>query len=238
MSTDSTGSSDAAATRRGALRWLLRETLGVLVVAVILVLSAGRWDWTAGWALTAIYAVWVGGTAILIMPVHPGLLAERASRRAGQGWDRSVLAGVGLLTTLAYVLAGLDVRNGWGPEMPTGLQWAGGAGALAGYLLVTLSMRANPFFSSVARLQTDRGHRVATDGPYRVVRHPGYVGAAAFGVSAPVVLGSWIAVPLGFLTAALLVIRTALEDRMLLEGLTGYAGYATRVRWRLLPGFW
>jgi protein-S-isoprenylcysteine O-methyltransferase Ste14 len=229
---------DPAHPRRGAFRWVIRETLGVLLVAVILMVSAGRWGWGAGWGLTAIYAVWVAGTAVLIMPVHPELLAERATRRPVRAWDRAILGLVGLLTTGAYVLAGLDARNGWGPDMPVALQWAGGAAALAGYLLVALSMRANPFFSSVARIQTERGQSVATDGPYRVVRHPGYVGAATFGVAAPVVLGSWVALPLGFLTAALRVIRTALEDRMLLEELTGYAAYATRVRWRLVPGFW
>ena len=109
---------------------------------------------------------------------------------------------------------------------------------MAGYLLVAVSMRANAFFSTVSRIQNERGHRVATGGPYRVVRHPGYVGAAAFALGAPAVLGSWIAVPIGTLVAILVVVRTSLEDRMLRSELTGYAPYAQRVRWRLLPGVW
>lgn len=238
MSVDASGPTDPVAARRGPLRWLIRESLGVVMVAVVLMLSAGRWSWTAGWALTAIYAVWVAGTAALVMPLHPALLAERATQRPERGWDRAILSAMGVLTLGAYVAAGLDVRNGWGPDMPDGLQWAGGILALAGYLLVAVCMRANAFFSTVSRVQRERGHRVATGGPYRVVRHPGYVGAAAFALGAPAVLGSWIAMPIGALVALLVVVRTSLEDRMLRAELTGYADYAERVRWRLLPGVW
>lgn len=229
---------DASAARRGALRWLLRETMGTAVVAVILVMSVGRWDWVGGWALTAIYAVWVAGTAILVMPLHPALLAERATTRPVHGWDKAILGTMGLLTMGAYVVAGLDVRHGWGPAMPPPLQWVGGVAALGGYLLVAFSMRANAFFATVARIQTDRGQKVATGGPYRWVRHPGYVGAATFAAAAPALLGSWPAFALGVLTALLLVIRTVMEDRMLLAALEGYAEYAARVRWRLVPGVW
>ncbi len=230
--------SDPEAARKGAVRWLVRETLGVAMVAAILMVSAGRWDWAAGWALTAIYAVWVGVTAALIMPRHPALLAERATRRPERGWDRAILSAIGLLTTGAYVVAGLDVRNGWGPQMPDLVQWVAAAVAMAGYLLVALSMRVNAFFSTVVRIQFERGQTVARDGPYRAVRHPGYVGAAAFAVGAPAVLGSWVALPLGALSAVLLFVRTALEDRMLLEELEGYAAYADQVPWRLIPGLW
>ena len=174
-----TSPTDPTAARRGALRWLIRESLGVVVVAVILFVSAGRWDWAAGWGLTAIYAVWVAVTAALIMPLDPALLAERATQRPERGWDKVILSAIGLLTAAAYIAAGLDVRNAWGPDMPELVQWAGGVLAMAGYLLVAVSMRANAFFSTVSRIQNERGHRVATGGPYRVVRHPGYVGRRA-----------------------------------------------------------
>jgi protein-S-isoprenylcysteine O-methyltransferase Ste14 len=212
--------------------------MGVAFVAAILLVSAGRWDWGAGWGLTAIYATWLICTVLLVMPTHPDLLAERASRRPERSWDKAILGATGILTVAAYVVAGLDVRNRWGGDMPDLLQWFGASVALCGYLLVVISMRANAYFSTVSRIQTDRGHRVATGGPYKVVRHPGYVGAAAFAAAAPLVLGSWVAAPIGFVTALLLVLRTALEDRMLREELEGYREYAAAVRWRLVPGVW
>jgi protein-S-isoprenylcysteine O-methyltransferase Ste14 len=105
-------------------------------------------------------------------------------------------------------------------------------------VLLTWSMAANAFFAQTVRIQEDRGHTVATGGPYRYVRHPGYVGGILFQVATPLILGSvWALIPAG-LTVCLTIIRTALEDRTLLEELDGYKEYAGRVRYRLLPGVW
>jgi protein-S-isoprenylcysteine O-methyltransferase Ste14 len=99
-------------------------------------------------------------------------------------------------------------------------------------------MRVNRFFSSAARLQPDRGQRVIAAGPYRVVRHPAYaialLGCPANGLA----LGSWLAAAIGALAIPLLLWRCIGEDRMLRAGLPGYADYAARVRWRLIPGIW
>ncbi|MFQ5875494.1 MAG: methyltransferase family protein, partial [Dehalococcoidia bacterium] len=99
-------------------------------------------------------------------------------------------------------------------------------------------MASNAFFSMTVRIQEDRGHTVATGGPYRYVRHPGYVGTILFQIATPLMLGSvWAFIPCG-LAALLIVVRTALEDRTLHEELDGYKEYAQRVRYRLLPGLW
>ena len=226
-----------AAARAGARRWVVRETLGVITVLAALLLSAGRWDWVAAWALAGVYAGWVAANTLLILPYRPDLLAERATRRPERRWDKIILGWVGVLTLAAYVVAGIDARMGWS-AVPTWAQWTGGGVATAGYALVTASMRANAYFSTVSRIQADRGQEVATGGPYRVVRHPGYVGAAAFQMATPLLLGSWAALPLGVIGAALMVLRTGLEDRMLTEELPGYTTYASSVRWRLVPGVW
>jgi protein-S-isoprenylcysteine O-methyltransferase Ste14 len=99
-------------------------------------------------------------------------------------------------------------------------------------------MAANAYFSMVVRIQEDRGHAVVTDGPYRFVRHPGYLGSILFALATPLVLGSlWAFVPCG-LGAVLFIVRTALEDKTLQKELPGYREYAERVRYRLLPGIW
>jgi len=110
--------------------------------------------------------------------------------------------------------------------------------AVLAYALVVWATAANAFFSQVVRIQKERGHTVATSGPYRYVRHPGYVGTILFELATPVMLGSWWALIPGGLSALLLVVRTALEDKTLHKGLDGYRGYAARVRYRLLPGVW
>ena len=97
---------------------------------------------------------------------------------------------------------------------------------------------SNAFFSQIVRIQAERDHTVATGGPYRVVRHPGYTGAILCELAVPVLLASWPALIAGVVGAALLVLRTALEDRTLQAELAGYAEFARRVRYRLLPGIW
>lgn len=110
--------------------------------------------------------------------------------------------------------------------------------ALGGHCLARGAMDANAFFSTVVRLQPERGQVVCDRGPYAVVRHPGYAGAALFELGSPLVLGStWAAGPAA-VAGMVLVVRTVLEDRVLRRDLAGYAAYAARVRWRLVPGAW
>lgn len=227
------------ATRRGVIRWAIREVSGVFFAALILFLSAGRLDWPAGWRIVALYAFGTLANAVLLIPRSPGLLAERATRRVGEyRWDMILLYSYGLLTLVKYVVAGLDVRFGWPPEIPAPLQWVALGFAALSYALATWAMVANAYFSPVVRLQKDRGQVVVTDGPYRFIRHPGYLGAALFELATPLALGSlWALIP-GALTVPLLIARTALEDRTLIRDLEGYREYAERVRYRMLPGLW
>ena len=109
---------------------------------------------------------------------------------------------------------------------------------IAGMALFSWSMGVNPFFEKTVRIQTERGHRVIDTGPYAFVRHPGYVGFFGWCLSAPLLLSSWWAFVPAILSVIGLVIRTALEDRTLLQELDGYAAYAERVRYRLMPGVW
>ncbi len=99
-------------------------------------------------------------------------------------------------------------------------------------------MKVNPFFSTIVRVQTDRGHHVVTTGPYQFVRHPGYTGALLINIGLPLLLGSlWAFIP-STITALGLIVRSVPEDRFLHRELAGYADYAKKVKWKLVPGVW
>jgi protein-S-isoprenylcysteine O-methyltransferase Ste14 len=135
-------------------------------------------------------------------------------------------------------LSGLDARFGWTPPIPLGVQIGAIVVAVLGYLLLTWSMASNRFFSGVVRIQDDRGHRVASGGPYRFVRHPGYLAGVLVDLVTPLILNSlWALLP-SVLVVVGLLLRTALEDRTLQAELDGYREYAGRVRSRLIPGVW
>jgi protein-S-isoprenylcysteine O-methyltransferase Ste14 len=145
---------------------------------------------------------------------------------------------VGLIILAVYVMGGLDVRYGWTIGFPMAAQIAGVILAVLGYALVVWATASNAFFSLIVRIQKERGHAVATGGPYQFVRHPGYVGSILAYVGTPIILGSWWAIALGVVSALLMIVRTAFEDKTLLAELDGYKDYAARVRYRLLPGVW
>ena len=226
--------------RKGAIRWLIRETLGNLILIGILFGVVGRWDWPMGWALSAIYIIWSVSCAILILPVNPAMLAERARPSKDiRKWDMLLLSSMGLLMMVEYVVASMDVKFGWSPEFPVTIKIVSTVIAAFGYdILLVWSMASNAFFVATVRIQNDRGHSVVTSGPYQYLRHPGYLGSILLDLMVPFMLNSlWAIIP-GVLSALILVVRTAMEDKTLIEELPGYKEYAERVRYRLIPGIW
>jgi protein-S-isoprenylcysteine O-methyltransferase Ste14 len=230
-------------TKRGVVRWLIREIIvGSVVVGLSLFIPAGTTNWPMGWALVGVYLAWTTATALLLIPRSPDLLIERMARRKdAKTWDTILMSVVGLTTLAKHIVAGLDFRKEWTADVwqvPLGLQIATLAVAALGYALGLWAMAANAYFSKILRIQDDRGHTVATGGPYQYVRHPGYTGTVLFELTTPIVLGSlWALIP-GGLSALLMVVRTALEDKTLQEELAGYTDYTKQVRYRLLPGVW
>jgi len=224
------------------IRIVLRTLVSLAVSSILLLVVAGRWDWTWGW----IYVIWSilagAATQVALAWLRPELLAERLrslEKPNAKPWDRWIVPVISFLGPLLVILvAGLDVRFGGTPALARWLPWVGLLGILTGYGLGTWALFVNQFFSGVVRIQTERGHRVVTGGPYRLVRHPAYAGNLIYYLSVPLLLGTlWAWIP-AVLVSALMIVRTALEDRVLHAELDGYAEYASRVRYRLLPGVW
>ncbi len=216
---------------------LLRLGALVLTMGAILFLAAGRLNWVPAWAYLGVYA---SISAIILLTMDPDLRAERAARsiKATKTWDKVVSAVAAVSQLGMLVVAGLDVRNGWSAEVSPALQVAALVVMALSLLLGVWAIASNKYFSSIVRVQDDRGHTVATGGPYRYVRHPSYVGFVLCALATPLIFGSlWALIP-AVVMAAAIVIRTALEDRTLQEELDGYKDYARRVRYRLLPGVW
>jgi protein-S-isoprenylcysteine O-methyltransferase Ste14 len=145
---------------------------------------------------------------------------------------------LGLIQLARYIVAGLDQRYSWTGGFPFAAQVAALVVCILGYALVVWATASNPFFSQIVRIQSERGHVVATGGPYHYLRHPAYLGAILFELAVPVLLASWWAFLLSLVNVLLIIFRTALEDRTLRAELAGYDDYARQVHHRLLPGIW
>ena len=219
--------------------YILEQMLGIVGMAVALFWSAGRIDWWPPWAAIAVWLACYTAMDILLIRFNPDLMAERLTPPKGaKTWDRAILSILRLTELVRYVLAGLDQRYGWTGGFPLAVQIAALMVCVLSYALLAWAMVSNPFFSQIVRIQSDRGHAVVADGPYRYVRHPAYVGMIVFEPAMSTLLASWWALIASGLCVILLILRTALEDRTLQAELTGYVDYARQVRYRLLPGIW
>jgi len=219
--------------------YILDQILGIVGMGVALFWSAGRIDWWSAWAAIAVWLVWFTAMDIVILRFNPELMAERLTPPKGaKTWDRAILSILRLTQLVRYILAGLDQRYGWTGGFPLATQIAALTVCVFSIALFTWAMASNTFFSQIVRIQSDHGHVVATGGPYRYVRHPGYMGMILFEFAISSLLASWWAVVAGGLCAILLILRTALEDHTLQAELPGYVDYARQVRYRLLPGIW
>ena len=208
------------------------------ITSLCLFASSGRLNWANAWVLLGLnFAASLTSTALFSR--NPDLATERRNVKAGKNWDKPIVAIVVLIGPVAtWITAGLDTRFHWSDTMPPSAFVAGVLVAVFSAALIAWAMHSNKFFSSVVRIQKDRGHVVVTSGPYRFVRHPGYTGIAAFTLATPLILNSrWAFVP-AVVTAAVTGLRTALEDRTLHNELEGYADYARRVKYRLAPPVW
>ena len=219
--------------------YFIKHLLGSFLFFAIIFISAGRIAYWQGW-------VYVGIGLIMfilnytVLRIDPELLNERSKpAKDTRKWDRTIL-GLSFLVTLSmYIIAGLDSgRYHWSPDFHRSLYLLGCILTALGQLLFLISQKQNKFFSSTVRIQADRGHTVCETGLYRMVRHPAYLGLIIQAAGFPLLFGSlWSIIPIGLLII-LLIIRTILEDKTLLNELKGYRVYAEKTRYRIIPRIW
>ena len=207
----------------------------VAVIGGILFGSAGRWDLPLFWAYLGVWAAALVAGGIVCDPT----LAKERLRPGPGGKDYLSIFVVTPIWLGLHVVAGLDVgRFHWSDGVPLPLQVVALAVIAAAWAVTVWALAVNRFFSSVVRIQSDRGHHVITGGPYRFVRHPAYACVPFLFIGGGLVLGSWLTALFSLLTLPWFLRRTAQEDRTLREQLEGYAAYAQTVRYRLFPGVW
>lgn len=211
----------------------------VVIMSAITFLIAGRWDWWMGWAYFATYLLMMV-LGVMISPLDQELIEERTSIKEGvKQWDKALTAPLSFVYPFGlFVLVGLEMRFGHILEYPIWAQITGLVAAILGQLLSTWAMASNKFYGRFVRIQKERGHYVVTQGPYRYLRHPGYLGVILTALGTALAIGSFWALVLTLLITVLLIVRTALEDRVLQEELEGYPAYARGTRFRLIPGIW
>jgi protein-S-isoprenylcysteine O-methyltransferase Ste14 len=219
----------------------LQTALSFAVMAAILFGTAGNRSWPQGWAFLAIFIIGSAGFGLWLGRRDPGLLAARLSSPIQRGqplWDRLFLIVIIPVWCGWLGLMGLDAQRWQSSHMPPWLNLLGGALVIGGFVAVLRVFRENSFAAPVVRVQTERAQRVILTGPYAIVRHPMYASALLYMVGIPLLLGSWYGLAALPLILLVLAPRAVMEENMLQRDLPGYAGYMTKVRYRLIPHIW
>ncbi len=228
---------------------ILKITLGLLVQFPILFLSAWTIKWFEGWMWILVFLIYAVILTYYLLKYDVELLKKRTTFKLPEHkWERYIL--LGFISTIGpvWIIPGLDYQLNWSPNQSTGfMSWTnipwwieliGLVGVVISLIIMYNIMRHNTFLTPTAEIQENEEHKVITTGPYRVVRHPMYSAFILFMMSVPLLLGSYYALIPGVISAALFVVRTVFEDRMLQKELDGYSVYTKKTRYKLIPGIW
>jgi protein-S-isoprenylcysteine O-methyltransferase Ste14 len=238
----SSNADDPKVAQAASPRQWLNLVVVYLFIPLVLLVCGGDFGWWQAWGYSVLIVAAGLGGRIWAEQRHPGLLAERQNMekvQSAKAWDKVLAPLMALSVSFPLVIvAGLDHRFGWSPVFPLWLIVLGFLLISLGYAFAAWALIENRFFSSVVRIQVDRGHVVCDSGPYRIVRHPGYAGNMLALPGMVLALSSmWTLIPAA-VALIIAVIRTVLEDQTLQDELPGYRDYARRVRYRLIPGIY
>jgi protein-S-isoprenylcysteine O-methyltransferase Ste14 len=222
-------------------KFLSRTLVYLMVLGAVLFGAAGTLDWPAAWVYLALSAAMGFGLGFWLAAHDPALLEERLGslvQREQKPWDKVFMSAMMVLWLAWLVLMALDAGRYHWSAVPRSVQVLGFVLICIGTYLVGLTFKANSYAAPVVKIQKDRAHRVVSTGPYAYVRHPMYAGSLLFIIGMPLLLGSWWGLFAGAILIALLGVRAVLEESTLKAELDGYADYAARVRYRLVPHVW
>jgi|SRR5665213_68253 len=223
------------------IRFWLSQLLQVVLIASILFAGAGTLRWSVGWFYVAALVGLKLPFAVALARRDPELAKERLRFpvHAGQPvWDRAYIAILCALLVIGLFTMGADAERYHWSVVPSWLRWIGVIGTIAPLVIWDWVFRANTFASTAVRVQAERAHRVISTGPYAFVRHPMYSATILLFPSSALFLGSAYGLIVALALSILIVTRTVLEERELMQNLVGYSAYARRVRHKLFPFVW
>ena len=214
---------------------LVKFTCGLAMVALLIFLPAGTWNYPYGWLLVGLLFGPMLIAGFVMFFKTPDFLKKRLDAKEKQAAQKGVLAFSGLMFIAGFVVAGLDFRFGWS-SMPRWVVIAASVLFLIAYALYAEVMRENAYLSRT--IKVEEGQTVVDTGLYGIVRHPMYAVTILLFLMIPLVLGSWYALIAFAFYPAIIIIRLKDEENLLTRELPGYAEYKQKVKYRIIPFIW
>lgn len=208
---------------------------GLVMVGVLIFLPAGSFMYWKGWLLIGILFVPMFIAGLIMMKKSPELLRKRLNVKEEETEQKTVIMLSGIMFLAAFVVAGLNFRFGW-IVLPEWVSYAGAIIFLAAYALYAEVLRENAYLSRTVEVQQDQ--KVIDTGLYGVVRHPMYMSTLLLFLAMPLVLGSIISFVITLAYIPIIAKRIGNEEKVLEDGLPGYAEYKNKVKRKVVPFIW
>ena len=214
---------------------LAKFFLGVIILGILIFLPAWSLHYWQGWLLMGILFVPMFVAGLVMLAKNPDLLRKRLNAKEQEAEQKTVVKLSGLLFITAFVAAGINWRFGWW-VLPDWAVWVAAGLFLASYLLYAEALRENTFLSRTIEVQENQ--KIIDTGLYGIVRHPMYMATTILFLAMPLVLASPFSflIMLGYIPVIAKRIKN--EEKVLEEGLVGYAEYKKKVKYRILPFIW
>jgi len=227
--------------RAAGIKSFLLASVMLALQMIIFFISAGHIVGPRPWTFFGTSFMHYAMSTIVQYKLNPELLVQRLKRKreGSKLWDEILMRLSNLMVLIAVpVMAGLDIGRFQWSDLDVQFAVLGFAFFITSTVLINWAMAVNPHFEPTVRIQKDRGHKVISSGPYKIVRHPGYLAGILYTLSIPLIIGSvFTFIPVG-IYAIFFIIRTSLEDSTLHKELDGYSEYARQVKHKLFPGIW
>ena len=221
--------------KRLFIRAITRFLVGLLMVAALLFIPAGTWDYPQGWLIIGILFVPMFIAGLVMMKKSPELLRKRLNVKEEESEQKTVILLSGIMFLAAFIVAGLNFRFEW-IVLPDWISYVGAVIFLAAYALYAEVLRENAYLSRTIEVQQDQ--KVIDTGLYGVVRHPMYMSTLLLFLVMPLVLGSVISFVIMLAYIPIIAKRIGNEEKVLEEGLPGYAEYKKKVKRKVIPFVW
>ena len=214
---------------------LTKYIVGFLLLGAFLFLPAWTLQYFGAWLFLGVLFVPMLVIGVVLLVQSPDLLAKRLNNKEKEKTQQGVVALSGLMFPVGFVVSALDFRFGWS-DVPMWLVITSAMLFLIGYAMYAEAMRENAYLSRTVEVQENQ--EVISTGLYGIVRHPMYLATLLMFLPMALILGSfWGLLPFA-MYPVMIVIRILNEEKILTEGLDGYAEYKTKVRYRLIPFVW
>jgi protein-S-isoprenylcysteine O-methyltransferase Ste14 len=222
------------------IRGIIREFVVVIIGAIFLFTSAGTFYWDRAWIYLSIAFLYQVIYISILMIINPQLLNERGNLnwKETKLHDKYFMIFYIIFSYSSLIIAGLDVVRFKWSNIPFMTIYPGLLIFILSCALALWAYVGNSYFILTHRNDKISNQRICTTGPYRYIRHPGYLGAIITSFCYPFIIGSLFSLIPVFFNIVLIIIRTYYEDETLKIELNGYGGYSRMTKFRLFPYLW